>query len=57
MLEFAIPELRNELEESLKAVAQSFSIELKTKEERVDWINKNTDLELTENGYLISEAN
>lgn len=57
MLEFAMPELRVELEESLKSVAQSFSIELKTKDEMLEWVRTNTDLEEIETGkFLISEA-
>lgn len=56
MLEFAMPELRTELEESLKSVAQSFSIELKTRDEMSQWIKDNTDLVETERGYLIHKS-
>lgn len=57
MLEYVIPEMKVELEESLKAVAQSFSLEIKTKEQMLEWIRENTNLEEEETGkFLISEA-
>ena len=58
MLEFAVADLKVELEESLKLVAQSFSLEIKTEAEMLAWIKDNTDLVLSEwKGFLISEAN
>ena len=58
MLEFAIADLKVELEESLKLVAQSFSLQIKTRDEMLAWIKDNTDLVLSEwKGFLISEAN
>ncbi|MCP4971956.1 MAG: hypothetical protein GY932_15375 [Arcobacter sp.] len=39
-------------------VAQSFSIELKTKEEMLDWVRTHTNLEEIESGkFLIQEPN
>ena len=58
MLEFAIADLKVDLEESLKLVAQSFSLEIKTRDEMLAWVKDNTDLVLSEwKGFLISEAN
>jgi len=58
MLEHQVPPIHEELKESLKNVAQSFSIELKTKDEMLTWVRDNTDLEEVETGkFLISLAN
>lgn len=57
MLEYKEPITKEELEISLENVAKSFSIELKTSEEIISWIEENTDLVYEEGkGYLISEA-
>tara|TARA_R110000851_G_scaffold312281_1_gene472825 strand:- start:74 stop:220 length:147 start_codon:yes stop_codon:yes gene_type:complete len=48
MLEFAIADLKVDLEESLKLVAQSFSLEIKTRDEMLAWVKDNTDLVLSE---------
>ena len=57
MLEYKEPITKEELEISLENVAKSFSIELKTSEEMVSWIEENTDLVYEEDkGYLIAEA-
>lgn len=55
MLEFAIPELRTELKESLKSVAQSFSLEIKTRDEMLSWVRNNTDLEEFEEGKFLTQ--
>ncbi len=58
VLEHQVPPAHEELKTSLLNVAQSFSIELKTKEEMLDWVRTHTNLEEIESGkFLIQEPN
>ena len=56
MLTHEVPPIHEELKTSLLNVAQSFSIELKTKEEMLTWIRDNTDLEEVEDSTYIPRA-